>query len=135
VWDVDLRARGIAVGLVFLACVFIMLWVVIGENVHKNYETPTPVRNSTLFFPIFSSRSHSSGQYWCWISPQYPGDRLGGESVWLWIALVVSAILYIPLYFWAEGFWSVNEENKFHWSNPDQRVRYEERRSALGMLL
>jgi len=55
VWKVGLKARGVAVGLVCLACVFIMLWVAIGENVHKKYETPTPVRNSTLFFPILSS--------------------------------------------------------------------------------
>ena len=32
-----------------------MLWVAIGENVYKNYETPTPVRNSTLFFLMLSS--------------------------------------------------------------------------------
>ncbi|SRR5258708_30201677 len=133
VWQVGLKARGVAVGLVCLACVFIMLWVAIGENVHKNYETPTPVRNSALFFPILSS--HSSGQFWCWISPQYPRDRLGGESVWLWVALFASAILYIPLYFWVEGFWSVDEGNKFHWSNSDQRVGCRQRRAAVGMLL
>jgi hypothetical protein len=53
----------------------------------------------------------------------------------MWIALFASAILYIPLYFWAEGFWSVDEKNNFHWSSADKRVGYAERRASLGMLL
>jgi len=69
------------------------------------------------------------------MSPRFTGERLGGEYIWLWIALFASAILYIPLYFWAEGFWSVDEEYKFHWRNPDQRVGYTQRRATLGMLL
>ena len=38
--------------MVCLACVFITLWVAIGSSVHKNYDTPTPVRHliSFLFF-------------------------------------------------------------------------------------
>jgi hypothetical protein len=77
------------------------------------------------------------GQYWCWISPKFLGERLGGEYIWLWLALFASAILYVPLYFWAEGRFSVNEEcwYKFHMSNPDQSVEYAQRRSALAMLL
>ncbi|KAF8502191.1 hypothetical protein F5888DRAFT_1918898 [Russula emetica] len=111
----DLRGRGVALSLVCLACVFIILWVAIGASVHKNYETPTP--------------------YWCWISPRYPGERLGGEYIWMWIALSVSAVLYTALYFWAEGFWSINEEYQFCWADPDQRVGYTQRRATLGMLL
>src|SRR5216684_2754406 len=90
-------------------------------------------------FQSFSRCSHSSGQYWCWISPQFPGERLGGEYIWMWIALGASVMLYIPLsryfYFWAKGFWSVDEENKSHRSNPDQRVEYTQKRAALGTLL
>ncbi|KAI0276639.1 hypothetical protein BGY98DRAFT_694141 [Russula aff. rugulosa BPL654] len=115
VLPVGLKARGVAFSLVCLACVFITLWVAIGAGIHKNYETPTPD--------------------WCWISPRFPGERLAGEYIWIWIALFVSATLYIPLYFWAEGFWSVDEEYKFHWRNADQRVEYAQRRVALGMLL
>ena len=46
-------------------------------------------------------------------------------------------MLYIPLYFWAEGRWSVDEGRwyKFRISNPDQRVECTGRRAALGMLL
>jgi hypothetical protein len=132
VLQVGLKARGVALSLVSLACVFTVLWVAIGADIHKNYETPTPVCNSPLFF---SSLLTLLGQYWCWISPQYPGDRIGGESIWMWIALFASAILYIPLYFWAEGFWSIDEGYNFHWRSPDQRVGYAQRRATLGMLL
>jgi hypothetical protein len=55
VWHVGLQARGVALGMVCLTCIFITLWVAIGAGIHKNYETPTPVRNSPLFLPIPSS--------------------------------------------------------------------------------
>ena len=53
----------------------------------------------------------------------------------MWVALSASAMLYIPLYFWAKGFWSVDEEYKFHWWNADQRVGYAEMQAGLGMIL
>ena len=46
-----LNQRGIALSLVCLACVFITLWAAIGAGIHKNYETPTPVRSLPLSFP------------------------------------------------------------------------------------
>jgi hypothetical protein len=116
-WRVGLQARGFALILVGIACIFIALWVSIGTTHHRNYETPTP--------------------FWCWISPQYPGERLAGEYVWLWVALFTSVILYIPLYFWTEGRLSVDDERwyKFHTRNFKQGVEYAQRRAALGMLL
>ena len=44
-------ARGVALGMVSLATVFITLWVAIGAGVNRNYEVPTPVRYSILFSP------------------------------------------------------------------------------------
>jgi hypothetical protein len=56
VLPVGLNARGVALSLVCLACVFITLWVAIGPGIHKNYETPTPVRNSPfLSYPFLSA--------------------------------------------------------------------------------
>jgi hypothetical protein len=52
VLQADLKARRVALGLVCLAFVFITLWVAIGAGIHKNYETPTPVRNLPLAFPM-----------------------------------------------------------------------------------
>jgi len=116
-WRVGLEARGVALGLVGLACVFIALWVGIGASIHKNYEVPTP--------------------YWCWINTHYQGDQLGGEYVWLWMALFASAILYPPLYFWTKGRLSVDNESwyKLRKSKPDPRVEYTQRRTALAMLV
>jgi hypothetical protein len=132
VWQVGLEARGVALSLVCLVCVFITLWVAIGAGNNKNYETPTPVSIHLYSFLPFP---HYPGQYWCWISPRFHRERIGGEYVWMWIALIVSAILYIPLYFWAEGFWSVDEEDRFHWSDPNQRAEYAQRRATYRMLL
>ncbi|KAH9953521.1 hypothetical protein BC827DRAFT_129599 [Russula dissimulans] len=116
-WRVGLEAPRFAFCLVGFVCVFITLWVSIGAATHRNYEVPTP--------------------YWCWVSPQFPGERLGGEYVWLWAALFASAILYIPLYYWTEGRLSVDPDSwyKFHRSRPDDTVGYTQRRIALGMLL
>ena len=50
-WKVGLEARSVALGLVFVACAYIALWVGIGAGHLKNYEAPVPVRYSILFFP------------------------------------------------------------------------------------
>jgi cytochrome bd-type quinol oxidase subunit 2 len=76
-------ARPFAFGVVALASLFIALWVAMGNHKYRNYETPTP--------------------YWCWISPEYSRERIAGDYVWMWIALLASTIVYIPLYFWARG--------------------------------
>ena len=54
-WEVGLEARGVALGLLGIACVFVILCVSIGAGVHKNYETPTPVCNLPLSFAILYS--------------------------------------------------------------------------------
>jgi hypothetical protein len=88
VWHVGLKARGVAVGLVCLACVFITLWVAIGAGIHKNYETPTPVRNSTLFPPIPSSLLTLLGSVLVLDQPSVPG-----RTHWWGIPLVVDRII------------------------------------------
>ena len=42
-WRIGIEARGCAFGLVGLTWVFIVLWVGIGNGVHKKYEAPSPV--------------------------------------------------------------------------------------------
>ncbi len=73
VWQIGLRARGFALGLVCLACIFIILWVGIGGGIHKNYVTPTPVRNLILFFPIISSLLTLLGSVLVLDRPSVPG--------------------------------------------------------------
>ena len=45
-WTVGMRARRFAYGIVALVSLFIGLWVGLGNGLHKNFETPTPVRIS-----------------------------------------------------------------------------------------
>jgi hypothetical protein len=73
VWHVGLKARGVALSLVCLACVFITLWVAIGAGTHKNYVTPTPVRNLPLLFPIPSSLLTLLGSVLVLDQPPVPG--------------------------------------------------------------
>jgi len=116
-WGIGLQAASFALVPVSLACIFIAVWIYVGAGTHKNYEVPTP--------------------YWCWINPQFSSQRLAGEYIWLWMALFASAILYVPLYFWAEGHLSVDTEKwyKFHVCKPDQGTERAQRKIALGMLL
>ncbi|KAI9442147.1 hypothetical protein H4582DRAFT_1926706 [Lactarius indigo] len=113
-WNVGARARRFAFGIVALASLFVALWVGIGNGIHKNFETPTP--------------------YWCWIGPEYGAERLAGEYIWLWIALFVSVIMYIPLYFWTKGRLSVDSEKWYKFRLKESDDGYTRRRSALGML-
>jgi len=90
IWNVGSQARRLAFGIVSLATLFIALWVGVGNGTHKNFETPTP--------------------YWCWVGPssKFKLERLAGEYVWMWIALLASVILYVSLYFWTRDHLSVN---------------------------
>ena len=72
-WRFGLQARGVALSLVCLACIFIGLWVAIGTGIHKNYETPTPVRNSLLYFPILISLLTFLGSVLVLDQPSIPG--------------------------------------------------------------
>jgi hypothetical protein len=83
---------------------------------------------------IFSLPLTLSDKYWCWISSHYFAERLAGEYLWLWIALI-SAILYIPLYFWAEGRLSVDREKWYIFRTSKANVEYARRRAALRLLL
>ena len=51
-----LYARGLALSLVGFAHIYIALWVGIGAGLHKNYDTPTPVRNLPNLFLSFRHR-------------------------------------------------------------------------------
>jgi hypothetical protein len=134
-WGVGREACMLAFSLVGLTCVFIALWVGLGNGLHRNYEAPTPVRHPQPFHnpPTLLTLSD---KYWCWISSHYFGERLAGEYLWLWFALFASVIMYIPLYFWAKGRLSVDENKwyKFHLKKPDDRFKVE-RRDALRLLL
>jgi len=70
----------IAIGVEYL---FVILFVAIGFAAHTHppreyYAVPTP--------------------FWCWIGHGFEGERLGGQYAWFWVALLVSIVLYIPLF-------------------------------------
>ncbi|KAI0314284.1 hypothetical protein OF83DRAFT_1064113 [Amylostereum chailletii] len=91
-WRKGIHSRRIAYIVIATVWTFVALWVGIGSGVNDSedapYFTPTP--------------------YWCWISPRYSGERIGGEYLWLWAALFSSVLVYIPLYFWSQGMLSVD---------------------------
>ncbi|KAH9978625.1 hypothetical protein BGW80DRAFT_1455397 [Lactifluus volemus] len=115
-WGVGREACMLAFGLVGFTCVFTVLWVSLGNGLHRDYEAPTP--------------------FWCWINSQYNADRLAGEYFWMWFALFASVVMYITLYFWAQGRLSVDEEKwyKFHLKKSDDSLKRPERRHALRLL-
>jgi len=115
-WGIGIKARGFAFSIIGLVCVFIALWVGIGNGINKNYEAPSP--------------------YWCWISPRFNDERLAGEYLWLWIALFASLVMYIPQHLWAEGRLEVGDKwykLHLHLSQPDPNI-YAQRRASLGLL-
>jgi hypothetical protein len=79
----------------------------------------------------------NADQFWCWINSQYNAERLAGEYFWMWSALFASVVMYITLYFWAQGRLSVDEEKwyKFHLKKSDDSLKRPERRRALRLLL
>ncbi len=68
---------------------------------HPNIMAPVPVS----YFDSFVMRNNSRDtmmQYWCWIHGYFVW-RIFGEYFWMWVALAVSLVIYIPLYFWMRG--------------------------------
>ncbi|KAF8898861.1 hypothetical protein BD779DRAFT_1485889 [Infundibulicybe gibba] len=74
-WNPPSRTAPIMVSMIWI---FIILIVAFGHLVHgTNYYGPT--------------------QYWCWITEAYPGERLGLEYIWLYLAGFVNLICYAAI--------------------------------------
>lgn len=42
-------------------------------------------------------------QYWCWVGGRWKGQRIVGEYLWLWLTLLVSICVYVPMFLWIAG--------------------------------
>jgi hypothetical protein len=81
-------------------------------------------------------------QYWCWIGDRYTAERIFGQYLWLWLTLLVSIMSYIPLFFWARGYITVDPQRwwkfTFHikviLDAPADDLDRQSRRRALGMI-
>jgi hypothetical protein len=51
-WRVGGEARHFTVGIIALTWLFLVLWVAIGNGIHRNFEMPSPVHNSGLLIPV-----------------------------------------------------------------------------------
>jgi len=66
---------------------FIFIGITVGTQTHGTQHYMTPAG------------------FWCWIGngSRYNAERYAGEYAWMWAALGVSALTYIPLFFVALG--------------------------------
>ncbi|KAI0051934.1 hypothetical protein FA95DRAFT_107315 [Auriscalpium vulgare] len=124
-WRVGIHSRAVAAVVVALIWAFVALFVGISAGIHRSgsavYDTPTP--------------------YWCWVGERYPGARIAGEYLWLWLALFSSVVVYVPLIFWSQGMLSVSPTHwwRFHVHRRSEHMQggdgaRRRRRRALGML-
>ncbi|KAI9445897.1 hypothetical protein H4582DRAFT_1868838 [Lactarius indigo] len=114
-WSVGVEARYFAFGFVAFTCLFVALWAGISNGVHKDFEVPTP--------------------YWCSIGPKYNKEHLASKYIWMWITLFASVVLYVPVYFWMKGHFSVDGEKWYKFRLVKSKVEYSKRRATLGILL
>jgi len=83
------KSKGTTVGIVIGAWTLIGILIGVGHAANhdpsklKYYIAPTP--------------------YWCWIRNDLGVWRIASEYLWLWIMLLVSPLVYIPLYLWMRG--------------------------------
>ncbi|KAI0058572.1 hypothetical protein BV25DRAFT_1786561, partial [Artomyces pyxidatus] len=115
-WRIGARSRLAAFFFVFIIWAFVGAFTGVNAGLHHRgsevYDTPTP--------------------YWCWVGERYGTERIAGEYLWLWIALFSSVIMYIPLYFWSQGYLSLAEGSwwRFRVHRPTKRPSTR----AIGML-
>jgi len=78
-------------------------------------------------------------QFWCWIGDgsRYTAERYTGEYVWMWIALGVSAVTYIPLAFVAQGIGLRVNGNRWYRFELYRRddIRAEDQKKSISMIV
>jgi len=99
IWRHRYLNRTISIIIMSLELILIVLFIGITFGIHthpkeKYYAAPAP--------------------YWCWIGKGFTGYRYGGEYVWLWVAFIVSLIMYLPLF--SLHFGVIKPGN--HWYSP-----------------
>jgi hypothetical protein len=55
-------------------------------------------------------------QFWCWMGgngTQYDRERIAGEYAWIWAALLISVISYVPLSLVALGILRVSPTHRW----------------------
>ena len=57
-WRVGADARNFAFGVVALTCLYVVLWVSMGNGFHKDYETPTPVHGPSFIILRFNADTY-----------------------------------------------------------------------------
>ncbi|TFK53707.1 hypothetical protein OE88DRAFT_1655967 [Heliocybe sulcata] len=79
-----------------LVVTYDVLFVALGTGLNKDYMAPDP--------------------FWCWLGGRYMPEKIAGEYIWIWLALVASVILYPPLFFLVRGNISFEPESRFRFS-------------------
>jgi len=84
------------------------IWLFVGLYVGISVAQHSSVTSDSAYF--------APAGFWCWISARYPADRISAEYVWLWVAALLSVVLYIPLYFCIRGNLEVDPARPWVWS-------------------
>jgi len=109
----------LAIGYIWLFLI-LFIGITVGTQTHgtQHYMTPTG--------------------FWCWIGngSRYNAERFAGEYVWMWIALAISVITYVPLSFMAQGVLRVHHNHwwKFEFHRPDGLQGEGQVRRSIGMI-
>jgi hypothetical protein len=118
-WRKSSNGRIIAFSVVSCIWFFNILYSVLASR-QPQYETPTP--------------------YWCWIGgkgDRYLIDKIMGEYLWMWITLLLSILVYVPLFFLSRGCITVSTTHwwKFSIHRPNFASNSSSaKRVSLGML-
>lgn len=99
-WRPDPSPR-IAIAVVILIWVFVFMIQVVIFGSHK-----THFYGSTQYCQSSPRRAYrrADGVKGCWITSDYPGERLGLEYVWMWITCLLNFVLYTVLIFVVKGY-------------------------------
>lgn len=83
--------------------------------------------------------NHSDSQFVCWVGSGYGKERLAGEYFWLWLALFVSLVTYVPLALWRRGNLVIDAEKwwkmSFRWRRTSLPGESKETRSRSSIAL
>jgi len=122
VWGTFRRQLQVAYAVIAFIFLFLIIFigVTVGTQTHGTQHYMTP------------------DGFWCWIGDgtRYNAERYSGEYMWMWIALSVSVLTYVPLAFVAIGVLRVSTDNWWKFERNGRRDAQVEgqRRRSISMI-
>jgi len=94
--------------LIVIACIWVFIALIIGIGYATNSKQ--------------GQQYYGNTQYWCWITEDNPGERIGLEYFWMWLAAAGNLFLYLIIALVVKGVLIVTPSRKVRFRNKKEDI-------------